>query len=134
MENSKDLMLGIFYLSALTGLIVIAALKFWLDHKRKEMIHKERMMAMERGLALPPPEQMSAAPDNKANTHLKMGLTFLALGAALTAGLITYRIIHTGPVDGSVAFWVFLTVVWFALGGANLLIYRMLKPNGRPPA
>lgn len=132
MENSKDLLLGIFYISALTGLIAIAALKFWLDYKRREMAHKERMTAMEKGLALPPPEPTSVAPDNKARTHLKMGLTFLALGVALTAGLIAYWNIHTGPLDRSVAIWVFLAVAWLGLGGANLLIYHMLKPNGRP--
>jgi hypothetical protein len=132
MEPSKDLMAGIFALSALGGLVVIVALKLWLDYKRKEMAHKERMTAMDKGLALPPPEEKDGAPESKAHVHLKLGMWFLALGVALTAGLITYRIVHTGPVDGSVAFWAFLTVVWLGLGGANLLIYRMLKPNGRP--
>lgn len=132
MEHSKDLMAGIFALSALVGLLAVGAFKLWLDYKRKEMTHRERMTAMDKGLALPPPEQTSAVPDVKAHTHLKLGMTFLALGAALVAGLITYWNIRTGPVNGSVAFWVFLTVVWLGLGGANLMIYRMLKPNGRP--
>ncbi len=130
MEYSKDFIAAISALAALGGLLGVGAFKLWLDYKRKEMAHRERMTAMDKGLALLPPEQMSAAPANKANTHLKMGMTFLALGVALTAGLITHRIIRTGPADGAVAFWVFLTVVWLGLGGANLLIYRMLKRNG----
>lgn len=130
MEPSRDLMAGMFALFALGGLVVIVAFKLWLDYKRKEMAHKERMTAMDKGLALLPAEQMSALPDDKANTHLKLGMTFLALGVALTAGVVTHWIIRRGPADGSVAFWVFLTVVWFGLGGANLLIYRMLKSSG----
>jgi hypothetical protein len=131
MAYNEDLMLGVLCLTALGGLVVIVALKLWLDYKRKEMVHKERMTAMEKGLALPPPEEKGGAPESKPHVHLKLGMWFLALGVALTAGLITHRIVHTGPVNGSVAFWVFLTVVWLGLGGANLLIYRMLKPNGR---
>jgi len=65
------------------ALIGFIAFRQWLAHNRRMMIHRERMLAIEKGVALPPLEQeIRRSNINVQRILLLAGLTWLAIGIA----------------------------------------------------
>lgn len=108
----------------------ISMLAIWLEYKKKtrlfELHHKERLLAIERGMDVPPlpPEFFTrlrgSELDAKANS-LRRGLQLLMVGLALGAALL----INFGP---DAAVWALLPIalglaylIFFKIGGAVLL-------------
>jgi hypothetical protein len=67
----------------IVALIVYVAFRNLLAHKRRELIHRERMLALEKGVVLPPAEQeLRRTNINVQRILLLSGLIWLALGIA----------------------------------------------------
>ncbi|MBX9901312.1 MAG: hypothetical protein K2Y28_11080 [Burkholderiaceae bacterium] len=108
----------------------ISMLAIWLEYKKKtrlfELHHKERLLAIERGMDVPPlpPEFFmrlrGSELDAKASS-LRRGLQLLMVGLALGVALL----INFGP---DAAVWALLPIalglaylIFFKIGGAALL-------------
>ena len=111
--------------------IAIGMLALWLDHQKKmrmfELHHQERLMAIERGMEVPPlPPEFFANPrrDDAAGpraSSLRWGLIWLLLGAALGVAM--------GLNDGlEQASWALLPA---AVGLAQILYYFLAAPGGQ---
>lgn len=104
--------------------IGIGMLVLWLDFQKKlrmfELLHKERLFALERGLEVPPLPKEFLAPERKeaSNTprvsSLRWGLMWLLLGLALMIAMA----LNDGIEQAS---WALLPV---AVGIAQLVYYQ----------
>jgi hypothetical protein len=106
----------------------VAMLGVWTDYKRKsemfEMHHKERLLAIERGMEVPPlpMEFFRGASGNlvgSPNDRLRYGLIWLLVGLALMIALALNRSLES-------AAWGLLPV---AVGLANLIYYATVARN-----
>ena len=106
-------------------------LNIWTDYKRKsemfEMHHKERLLAIERGMEVPPlpVEFFRGASGNlvgSPNDRLRLGLIWLLVGVALMIALALNR-------NPESAAWGLLPV---AVGLANLIYYATVERK-KPP-
>jgi hypothetical protein len=67
----------------IVALIAFIAFRQWLAHHRRIMIHRERLTAIEKGVALPPVEQeIRRSNVNIQRILLLSGLVWIALGVA----------------------------------------------------
>jgi hypothetical protein len=108
--------------------IGIGMLGLLLDYRKKsrmfELHHKERLLAIERGMEVPPlPAEFFVnqrkAPASYRSSSLRWGLIWLMLGFALAIVLL----LNGGPEAAS---WALLPM---ALGVAQLIYFRMEKPE-----
>jgi hypothetical protein len=103
--------------------IGVAMLALWLDHQKKihifELHHKERLMAIERGMELPPLPaeffQGQGKPESSLVSNLRWGLIWLFLGMAIAAAMILNG-------DSSRAAWGLIPI---AIGLAQLIFYSI---------
>ena len=114
--------------------IGVGMLALWLDYQKKtrmfELHHKERLMAIEREMEVPPlPPEFFANPRRddgagpRANS-LRWGLIWLLLGAALGVAM--------GLNDGvEQASWALLPA---AVGLAQIIFYFLAVPGHQTPA
>jgi hypothetical protein len=113
--------------------IAIGMLGLWLDYLKKsrifELHHKERLLAIERGMEVPPlpPELfLNSRRDDGAGTRansLRWGLIWLLLGAALGVAM--------GVNDGiEQASWALLPA---AVGLAQIIFYFLAAPVAHAP-
>lgn len=102
--------------------IGIAMLAIWTDYRKKreifELHHKERMLAIERGMEVPPlPEALLAGRQDNSQAQpdadFKRGLMWTLVGAAVATALIINR-------DTGSAAWALIPV---AVGAAYLITY-----------
>ncbi len=111
----------------ITGIVMgvgFAMLVIWLDHQKKagmfELHHKERMLAIERGMEVPPlPTEFftngrSRALDYKLES-LRRGLLLLLLGLGFGVALL----LNLGPEAAS---WALMPI---GLGLAYLIFYKI---------
>lgn len=82
MAEATVFVMFIFFFALLTSTAL------YYRHKKVELVHKERMAAMEKGVALPvfPPEEF---PSDPARRYLLSGMIWLFSGAALATFLFT---------------------------------------------
>jgi hypothetical protein len=110
--------------------IGVAMLALWLDHQKKihlfELHHKERLMAIERGMELPPLPaeffQGRGKPESSLVNNLRWGLIWLLVGMAVAAAMII-----NGESSG--AAWGLIPI---AIGLAQLIFYSIGRRQ--PPA
>ena len=63
------------------AVVAYAGYREWLRHQRRTLIHRERLAAIEKGIALPPLEQEEKRRSwNVQRTLLLAGLIWLSLG------------------------------------------------------
>lgn len=124
MDDLKHILPLMVPIVAIVMGIGIGMLALWLDYQRKtrmlELIHKERLLAIERGMELPPlPSECFANGRGRERgtkvNGLQRGLALLLLGLALGVALF----INQGP---EVATWALLPI---ALGLAQLIFHRV---------
>jgi len=82
--NSMAIMIPI---SAIMGGIVIAIVAIIIGGRKKELEHKERLLAMEKGIEIPQPPKTECRPAYQSNRSAGFIMTFL--GIAITAALWT---------------------------------------------
>ncbi|MDD5333904.1 MAG: DUF6249 domain-containing protein [Rhodoferax sp.] len=124
MDDLKHIMPLMIPIIAIVMGIGIGMLALWLDHEKKtrmfELHHKERLLAIERGMEVPPlpPEFFTNGRGRECGAKvnsLHRGLALLLLGLALGVALF----VNEGP---EAATWALLPI---ALGVAQLIFYRV---------
>src|SRR5258708_26934861 len=85
--------------AGILGMLVVvgAAILVWslnLQYRRRELQHRERMAALDKGAALPPLEHEGSAPWTP-RTYLLRGMIWLFSGLALTAALFAITVTAT---------------------------------------
>jgi hypothetical protein len=119
---------------AIVIIAIIAYLGFreWLRHNRRAMIHKERLVAIEKGIELPSLEQEARrSATNVQRVLLLAGLIWISLGigayATLAALLASPANVHLEIPPGIQ--WVGLAPV--AIGLSHLVVYVVEKKRER---
>jgi hypothetical protein len=123
MSEFRHVMPFLIPLVAIIMGIGIGMLALWLDHQKKihllELHHKERVMAIERGMEVPPLPaeffQGRAKSETSLVSNLRWGLIWLLLGLAVATALILNG-------DSSSAAW---SLVPIAIGLAQLIFYSI---------
>ena len=111
---------------------LVAGFLGWLYYKhvgrqrRMEMIHKERMAAMEKGIPLPEfpldPTMIQKVPDPR--TPLLHGIAWFSLGLGFVVALLLM-----GPLPNGQAIWMMpMPLVYL---GAGLILYYVLATRKR---
>jgi len=103
----------------------IGMLALWLDHQKKtrifELHHKERLLAIERGMEVPPlPAELfqnARKPESSPESNLQSGLIMLLLGLAIgTAMALNF--------DLATAAWALIPL---SIGVAKLAFYAIAR-------
>ena len=103
--------------------VVVGSLQQFLRYRRRVLLHKERLLAMEKGLDLPP-DSVQATPLPPEVCILR-GLLWLFIGIASMLCLIAISLMFQGH-DRMVAMaWALTGIVPAAVGCAYLLYYRI---------
>ncbi len=76
------------------GGVLIAITAVIVNGKKKELEHRERIVAMEKGIALPEPEKVIKKP--AFSGRRAAGLVILSFGIALTIGISVAESFHEG--------------------------------------
>jgi hypothetical protein len=72
----------------IVALIALVAFRQWMAHHRRIMVHRERVLAIEKGVPLPPIEQeIRRSNVNIQRVLLLSGLIWIALGVAAFVAL-----------------------------------------------
>jgi uncharacterized protein DUF6249 len=120
--NTPTLALLIPIISVIFGTGVAMVAMYLGYRKRKELFalyHQERMLALEKGLELPPlPEGILEDNGQSYNPrrHLLKGLMWLFLGIGLGVGL-------WAVVDSEGTHWSLFSLVFIGIGAAHLIYY-----------
>jgi hypothetical protein len=77
--------------SIIIALIAFAAFRQWLRHLRREMVHRERLVAIERGGALPALDEPRRSSFNVERFLLLAGLSWVSVG--ICAYIVLSRLI-----------------------------------------
>jgi hypothetical protein len=116
------------------ALIAYFGLREWLRHKRRTLIHQERLAAIEKGVALPPLEQETKRNAwNVQRTLLLAGLIWTSLGVC---AYVTLRAVIASPTNASLE--IPLGIQWIGLGPiaiglSHLVVYLTGKAKESVP-
>ena len=116
----------------IVAIIAYIGFREWLRHNRRAMIHKERLVAIEKGIELPSLEQEARrSATNVQRVLLLAGLIWISLGigayATLAALLTSTANAHLEIPPGIQ--WVGLAPV--AIGLSHLVVYVVEKKRDR---
>lgn len=125
MSDLKHILPLLIPIIAIVMGIGMGMLGFWLDYQKKirifELHHKERMLAIERGMEVPalPLELLQGSNKPKATLagSLRWGLVWLFLGVAIAIG-------HVFNDRSDTAVWALMPI---AVGLALLLYYSIMR-------
>jgi hypothetical protein len=108
------------------------AFKNWLHHDRRRMIHRERLVALEKGAELPALEQEVIRKTWNVQRYLLLaGWSFISIG--IGTGLALRIVSHTPQVPGieQVPMGIeFLGLIPIGIGVAHLITYRVGEKRG----
>ena len=112
--NALSMLIPISLVSLSLGALIVWIVVSYRRRKHEiDCRHKERMAAIEKGLDLPPEQQVEAAPMAPHARYLLRGLIWLGVGLAITFD--GHDWVH-GPLEGSG--WIAV-----AIGAAYLIFY-----------
>jgi hypothetical protein len=108
-------------------------------NKEREMIHRERMLAMEKGLQPPadPGPSVFARREPGPRSYLLRGLVWLFVGLGAWSSMKMFPAFWVGrmlPAPLSWALMPFLAFIPAGVGVAFLIYYAIEASNPRPPA
>src|SRR5947208_6123613 len=104
------------------ALVVYAVYRERLRHQRRTLVHRERLSAIEKGIALPPLEQeQNRSSWNVQRTLLLAGLIWLSLGIC---AFVTLSVVIASPANAKLE--VPPGVKWLGLGVAAISIRHLL--------
>lgn len=122
---------GIFSLIAVIIVVSVVYVGYqqWLQHHKRLMIHRERMMALERGVALPPLD-VEIQRKNWGIQRLLLlgGLAWISLGIGMFPFLHVMAIYHTRGEFGGVQ-WLAVPIV--LIGLSHLIVYAVERSRDR---
>lgn len=138
MDDLRHLLALLIPITAIVGGLSIPILYILTHHKKRQQLleqnHKERMLALEKGIELPPlptellgREVFDSVEDHKsgwgeADKYLRSGITWLFVGLAL-AGVVWLK------NEPDQAGWALIPI---AVGLAKLLFYRLAGQRAQP--
>ena len=104
------------------AVVVYAGYREWLRHQRRTLIHRERLAAIEKGIALPPLEQEEKRRSwNVQRTLLLAGLIWLSLGIC---AYVTLSMILASPANAKLR--IPLGIQWIGLGPAAIGVSHLV--------
>jgi hypothetical protein len=115
------------------ALIGYIGFREWLRHKRRALIHRERLAAIEKGVDLPSVEQeMKRSAWNVQRTLLLAGLIWISLGLS---AFVTLSALIASPANAKLEIppgvqWLGLAPV--AIGLSHLIVYLAGKKKEKP--
>ena len=105
--------------------IAVAASQQYFRYRKRVLVHKERLLAMEKGLDLPS-DSVQELPLNPQVCILR-GLLWISIGIAFIVCLVAISILFDGH-DRMVALaWAMTGVVPVGIGCAYLIYYRLQR-------
>src|SRR5215470_9592071 len=116
------------------ALIAYFGLREWLRHKRRVLIHQERLAAIEKGVDLPPLEQETKLRSwNVQRTLMLAGLIWISVGVC---AYVTLSAIVTSPKNANLEIppgiqWLGLGPI--AIGLSHLVVYLAGRRKERIP-
>jgi hypothetical protein len=115
---------GIVALALAAGIVGYSYVRYLSRQKRLEIIHQERLVAMEKGIPLPefPLDPAKATPGSDPNHVLPiLGIVLLSLSIGAMIAL------YLNPSARASGFWV--SPLPFAFLGVGLFAFHFLKPQ-----
>jgi hypothetical protein len=116
------------------ALIGYLGFREWLRHRRRTLIHQERLAAIEKGVELPPLDQETKRSAwNVQRTLLLAGLIWISLGVC---AYVTLSAVIASPANASLEIppgvqWLGLAPI--AIGLSHLIVYLTGKRKERVP-
>jgi hypothetical protein len=114
------------------AIVVIACIAFvgfrqWLQHQRRVMIHRERLAAVEKGVALPPLElEVRRSNWNVQRILLLAGLTWISLGIGVFV-LLSALLAHPEGLPDLRQGFQWIGVAPVMIGISHLIVYLVGK-------
>jgi hypothetical protein len=109
--------------------VVYVGFQQYLQHHKRVMIHRERVAALERGVALPPVDmEIQRKNWNLQRFLLLAGLSWISLGVGVFPFLHVMAIYHTRGEFGGVQ-WLALPIV--LIGFSHLVVYAVERKRDR---
>jgi len=107
------------------ALIAFVAFRQWLQHHRRILIHRERIAAIEKGVALPPLEQeVARRAFNSQRVLLLLGLVWVAIGIGAYVTLsVLLSFPQTEPTKEIAPGMQYLAIIPFGIGLAHLVTW-----------
>jgi len=137
MDKFWDAIAGnIIAIAAFMVPVGIVAITSYFGHKRLELVHRERMAAIERGIM--PPGQLTD-PQNEehaeeeggkpAPSYLRRGLFWFCPGA----GLVAFSIVFLSDVNAGIRLPILgVSIALAGIGAAYLVVYLVEGEKARP--
>jgi hypothetical protein len=131
-KNAKGILdMGIMVLIAVIIVVAVVYVGYqqWLQHHRRLMIHRERVAAIERGVALPPLDvEIQRKSWGVQRLLLLAGLTWISIGVGLFPFLHVMAIYHQRGEFGA-AQWLAVPVI--LIGVSHLVVYAVERSHDR---
>jgi hypothetical protein len=99
--------------------IAVGGLSIYFGYRAKELLHRERMAAIEKGIELPP------EPARGRNSYLLRGLINLSIGIGIAIFFLAIGLVSQNPRAAAVAAFGLIPI---GIGIAHLVVY------GKTPA
>lgn len=124
--------MGVFTLIAVIIVVSVVYVGYqqWLRHHRRLMIHRERVAALERGVALPPlDEEIQLKNWNVQRFLLLAGLSWISLGIGAFVFLQAMHVYHPHSGNFSGTQWIGVPIV--LIGLSHLIVYGVERHRDR---
>ena|SRR5215204_6073808 len=115
----------------IASLLAFVGFRQWLRHQQRFLVHKERILALEKGVELPPwPTEPAMTFLSMETLLLLLGLIWLALGLG---GMVAAFAIVPGLniPDAPPATIALIGLPAALVGVAHLIVYRVQRSKGR---
>lgn len=114
------------------ALIGFVAFRLYLSHHRRIMIHRERIAAIEKGVALPPLEQeVRRSNFNVQRILLLGGLIWIALGIATFVALSSILVMASPKFSDEIPRGIqYVAIAPIGIGIAHLVVFFVGPRNG----
>ena len=108
----------------IVALIAFVAFRQWLRQQRRNMIHRERLAAIEKGIELPPLEQeVQSRSWNVQRILLLAGLTWISLGVGAFVVLTALLSNPSGAAQDIPQGMQWIGVAPVAIGVSHIIVY-----------
>ena len=124
--------MGIFTLIAVIIVTSVAYVCYqqWLQHHKRLMIHRERITALERGVALPPADvELQRKNWNVQRLLLLGGLFWMSLGIGAFVFLQAMHIYHPQSRDFMGTQWIAVPIV--LIGLSHIIVFAVERSRDR---